>query len=49
MSIRYMMDYHHFPIYSIMALFLGAFIASVCQARTPRRGKAPAEIGRAHV
>ena len=37
MNFANMMDYHHFPIYSIMVLFLGAFIASVCQPASPRR------------
>ena len=32
MNLANMMDYHHFPIYSVMILFLGAFIIVACGA-----------------
>ena len=37
-----MMDYHHFPIYSIMVLFLGAFVVAACGSKPSKNPKNPA-------
>ena len=42
MNLANMMDYHHFPIYAIMVLFLGAFIVSVAGAKPSGNLKNPA-------
>ena len=42
MNLANMTDYHHFPIYAIMVLFLGAFVVSVAGAKPSRNLKNPA-------
>ena len=42
MNLANMMDYHHFPIYSVMILFLGAFIIAACGSRASKNPKNPA-------
>ena len=37
-----LMDYHHFPIYSIMVLFLGAFVVAACGTKPSKNLKNPA-------
>ena len=41
MNLANMMDYHHFPIYSVMILFLGAFIIAACGSRASKNPKTP--------
>ena len=47
MNLMNMMDYHHFPIYSIMVLFLGAFVVAACGSKPSKNPKNPAEYSRA--
>ena len=42
MNLMNMMDYHHFPIYSIMVLFLGAFVVAACGSHDSKNPKNPA-------
>ena len=42
MNLMNMMDYHHFPIYSIMVLFLGAFVVAACGTKPSKNLKNPA-------
>ena len=42
MNLANMMDYHHFPIYSVMILFLGAFIIAACGSKASKNPKNPA-------
>ena len=42
MNLMNLMDYHHFPIYSIMVLFLGAFIVAACGSKDSKNPKNPA-------
>ncbi|MBO5497177.1 MAG: hypothetical protein J5967_07205, partial [Oscillospiraceae bacterium] len=44
MNLMNMMDYHHFPIYSIMVLFLGAFVVAACGSKPSKNPKNPAGI-----
>ena len=37
-----LVDYHHFPIYSIMVLFLGAFIVAACGSKASKNPNNPA-------
>ena len=39
-----LMNYHHFPIYSIMVLFLGAFIVAACGNKPSKNPNNPAGI-----
>ena len=42
MNLMNLMDYHHFPIYSIMVLFLGAFVVAACGTKPSKNLKNPA-------
>ena len=42
MNLMNLMDYHHFPIYSIMVLFLGAFVVAACGTKASKNLKNPA-------
>ena len=42
MNLANMTDYHHFPIYSVMVLFLGAFIIAACGSKPSKDPKNPA-------
>ncbi len=42
MNLTNMMDYHHFPIYAIMVLFLGAFIIAASGTRPSKNPQNPA-------
>ena len=44
MNLMNMMDYHHFPIYSIMVLFLGAFVVAACGSKPSKNPKNPAGV-----
>ena len=44
MNLMNMMDYHHFPIYSIMVLFLGAFVDAACGSKPSKNPKNPAGV-----
>jgi len=45
MNLTNLMDYHHFPIYAIMVLFLGAFLAAVTGSGSSKNRKKPAGAG----
>ena len=42
MNLMNLMDYRHFPIYSIMVLFLGAFVVAACGTKPSKNLKNPA-------
>ena len=44
MNFTNMMDYHHFPIYAVMVLFLGAFVTMVCGTRPSKNPNNPAGL-----
>jgi len=44
MNLMNMMDYHHFPIYSIMVLFLGAFVVAACGSKASKNPNNPAGV-----
>ncbi len=44
MNLMNLMDYHHFPIYSIMVLFLGAFVVAACGTKPSKNLNNPAGV-----
>ena len=44
MNFTYMMDYHHYPIYAVMVLFLGAFVTMVCGTKPSKNPNNPAGL-----
>ncbi len=44
MNLTNLMDYHHFPIYSIMVLFLGAFVVAACGHKDSKNPNNPAGV-----
>ena len=44
MNFHYMMDYHHFPIYSVMVLFLGAFLIATTGSKPSKNPNNPAGL-----
>ena len=44
MNFTNMIDYHHFPIYAVMVLFLGAFVTMVCGTRPSKNPNNPAGL-----
>ena len=42
MNLMNLMDYHHFPIFSIMVLFLGAFVVAACGTKPSKNLNNPA-------
>ena len=44
MNLMNLMDYHHFPIFSIMVLFLGAFVVAACGSKPSKNLNNPAGV-----